>query len=67
MLKEIKKQMRTRTIQFTGIVRLPQQPSFVCANFAGIGCVWAGIDRDTDNSAISRPDYEKKYEYGRRT
>ena len=58
--------MRTGRTQFMDIVRLPKQPSFECANFVVGGYAWNVID-NTDSIAISRPKYEEKYEFKRRT
>ena len=46
--------------------RLPKQSSFMCADFAGMGYIWA--DKDSFNDiAISRPEYDQEYEWKRRT
>ena len=52
--------------QFMSMNRLPKQSSLVCANFAGMGYIWA--DKDSFNDiAISRPEYDQEYEWKRRT
>ena len=57
--------MRTMRTQLMNIDRLSRQSWFMCADFTGIVFNYDGINKDS--IAISRPKYEKEYEFKRRT
>ena len=57
--------MRTMRTQLMNIDRLSRQSWFMCADFTCIVFNYDGINKDS--IAISRPKYEKEYEFKRRT
>ena len=60
--------MRTMRTQFTNLNRLPKQSSLLCANFAGMGYLWAELDNSSiSTTSISRPKYDQEYKWKRRT
>ena len=58
--------MRTLNAQFMNMNRLPKQPLFQCANFAGLDLI--GLELCISRlSIISLPERKYDYEWNRRT
>ena len=58
--------MRTLNAQFMNMNRLPKQPLFQCANFAGLDLIALGLCISR-LSIISLPEQKYDYEWNRRT